>query len=153
MASSIQSKHFYRKGEKIMPGKFLVGVSALIERDDTILLLKRVSTKDHGSKEWEPVSGRVEPGESATMAVSREVLEETALVVEVLQPFDTFYFLRGESKEELIGITFLCRYVSGELRISEEHSEAQWIPIESLLELDVIPPIKECFKKYLQLKS
>jgi 8-oxo-dGTP diphosphatase len=136
-----------------MPGKFLVGISALIERDKTILLLKRVSTKDHGSGEWEPVSGRVEPGESAPEAVYREVLEETSLQVEVMQPFDTFYFLRGQSKEELIGITFLCRYRSGQLQISEEHSEAQWVPTSSLLEVDVTPPIKECFEKYIRLRD
>lgn len=136
-----------------MPGKFLVGISALIERDNTILLLKRASTKDHGAEEWEPVSGRVESGESAPEAVYREALEETSLQVEVLHPFDTFYFLRGQNKEELIGITFLCRYVSGQLRISEEHSEAKWVPIASLRELEVAPPIKECFEKYIRLKQ
>src|SRR5688500_18052709 len=105
----------------VMPGKFLVGVSAVIERNDNVLLLKRSGSKDHGAGEWEPVSGRVESGECAVDAVVREVFEETTLKVKVITPFDTFCFRREPTGEELIGITFLCEYVEGELTLSEEH--------------------------------
>jgi 8-oxo-dGTP diphosphatase len=136
-----------------MPGKFLVGVSAIIERDTAILLLQRSATKDHGAGEWEFVSGRVESGESALEAVKREIAEETSLQVEVLFPFDTFSFLRGEAKEELIGITFLCRYVGGELQLTEEHGQGQWVSTEQVLHMELSQPIRATFMRYLDFKG
>jgi len=88
---------------KDMPGKFLVAVSAIIEREGKILVLQRSPFINHGAGEWEFVSGRVEPGESAEEAIKREIQEEKSLQVEVLFPFDTFYFLRGKEREEYIG--------------------------------------------------
>jgi 8-oxo-dGTP diphosphatase len=50
-----------------------------IVRDDTghVLLVRRIDTGD-----WELPGGRVDPGESATDALKREVAEESGLVVE-----------------------------------------------------------------------
>jgi hypothetical protein len=42
---------------KDMPGKFLVAVSAIIEREGKILMLQRSPCIDHGAGEWEFVSG------------------------------------------------------------------------------------------------
>ncbi len=135
-----------------MAGTFLVGVSALIERDNRILLLRRSALKDHGANEWEPVSGRVESGESAAEAVVREVLEETGLRVEVITPFDTFAFRRQPELQELIGIAFYCKYIEGELILSHEHSKAEWVPVEELLQTDVILAIRTSFTKFLEMK-
>ncbi len=135
-----------------MAGLFLVGVSALIERDNHILLLRRSLSKDHGAGEWEPVSGRVETGETPVDAVMREVMEETGLRINVITPFDTFSFRRKPDFQELIGISFYCTYVSGELTLSDEHSEARWVPLDSLLHADVTPPIHSAFIKFLEMK-
>ena len=110
-----------------MGGKFVVVVSLVIERDRKVLLVRRSPSSDHAPGEWETVSGRVEFGESPIEAAMREALEETGLKVEVLQPLDTFHFYRGNAREEAVGITFHCRVDSGELRLSDEHTEYAWV--------------------------
>ncbi|GAC1565839.1 MAG: hypothetical protein NVS3B14_04940 [Ktedonobacteraceae bacterium] len=44
---------------KDMPGKFLVAVSAIIERVGKILMLQKSPFIDHGAGEWKFVSGSV----------------------------------------------------------------------------------------------
>lgn len=130
-----------------MPALLYVGVSALIVRDRTILLLRRRSTKDYGGGEWEPVSGRVEAAESAEDAVVRECAEETGLAVQCGRPFDTFRIKARANGTDLIGITFFCRSVGGEVRLSDEHDEYKWVSTEELLEMPFSAPVLACMKK------
>jgi len=55
-----------------------VAVGAVIEADDSLLLVRRGRHPEMGR--WSIPGGRVEPGETLAEAVEREVLEETALV-------------------------------------------------------------------------
>jgi len=111
---------------------FLVCVVYVIERDGHILLLKRSRAKDHAPGEWETGSGGILSGEAPHAAVVREAKEETGLDVEVLGPIDAFHFYRGAERRETIGITFHCRVSHGDVRLSEEHDEAKWVPIGAL---------------------
>jgi 8-oxo-dGTP diphosphatase len=111
---------------------FLVCVVYVIERDGQILLLKRSRHKDHAAEEWETGSGGILSGESPYAATVREAKEETGLDVDVLGPIDAFHFYRGAERRETIGITFHCRALHGEVRLSEEHEEAKWVPIGTL---------------------
>jgi mutator protein MutT len=109
-----------------MTAKFIVGVAFVIERDGAILMLRRSRTKDHAPGEWEFGSGRVEYGEHPEDAVHREVREETGLEIDIIEPVATFHFYRGAAREEAVGITFWCRYRTGELVLSNEHDQAIW---------------------------
>ena len=122
-----------------MSAKFIVGVAFIIERDGKILMLRRSPTKDYAPGRWETGSGRVEAGEHPEEAVHREVREETGLQVEIVGPVATFHFYRGDAREELIGITFWCRYRSGELVSSEEHDRAFWASPEEAKSLVEAP--------------
>jgi mutator protein MutT len=113
-----------------MSARFIVAVAFIIERDGAILMLRRSPAKDFAPGRWETGSGRVESGEHPEEAVHREVREETGLQVEIMGPVATFHFYRGEASEELIGITFWCRYRAGELVHSDEHDRAIWVNTE-----------------------
>ena len=110
-----------------MSAKFIVAIAFVIERDGTILMLRRSPTKDHAPGEGEFGSGRVEYGEHPEDAVHREVREETGLEVDIVEPITTFHFYRGAAREETVGITFWCRYRAGELVRSAEHDQAIWV--------------------------
>jgi ADP-ribose pyrophosphatase YjhB (NUDIX family) len=58
----------------------LVGVGALVARDDRVLLVRQ--RRSYGVH-WEVPSGYYEPGESLEQAAAREVLEETGVRVEI----------------------------------------------------------------------
>ena len=115
--------------------KFTVAVAYVIEKDGSVLMLRRSPTKDHAPGEWETGSGRVEAGEAPEDALQREVREETGLKIEIVGPVDTFHFYRGASREETIGITFWCRYVGGNLVICEEHDRAEWLGFDKAIAL------------------
>lgn len=111
---------------------FLVCVVYAIERDGTLLLLKRSRLKDHAPGEWETGSGGILPGESPQAAVIREAKEETGLDVTIVDIHDAFHFYRGADRRETIGITFHCRVVGGAFTLSEEHEEAHWLPLKTI---------------------
>ena len=128
-----------------IPGKFLVVVAFVIERDGQLLLLRRSATKDHAPGEWDVGSGRMRPGETPLEAVLREAREETGLDVEVIGLLDTFHFYRGAAREEAVGIAFHCRPLGGELRLSVEHDQARWVPIAQLAEIACADWMRRCF--------
>lgn len=127
-----------------MSARFLVVVVFLVERDGQLLLLRRRADKDHAPGQWEPGSGRVEPGETPVVAVQREAREETGLEVEVLGPVDTFHYYRGTAREETIGIAFHCRPIGGELRLSPEHDAAEWVPLDAAAARRLGEPLRRC---------
>ncbi len=51
---------------------WLSGVTAVVVRDDEVLLVRRADTD-----EWAPVCGIIDPGEQPAHAAEREVLEES----------------------------------------------------------------------------
>ena len=102
-------------------------VSLIIEQNGLVLLVRRSVSAEHAPGEWESVSGRLESGESPRAAARREALEETGLDVEVLDLLDTFHFYRGSGREEAIGLSFRCRVIGGQLRLSAEHTASVWV--------------------------
>jgi len=126
-----------------MNAKFGVHVSAVIRRDDTVLLLKRSLDKSHLPGYWDPCSGRVESGETPEQAAIREAREETGLTVAPLRVLDTFHFYYGPEREECIGMTFLCRPDDGEVVLSAEHTEARWVKLSETDGYEMADGLKE----------
>jgi 8-oxo-dGTP diphosphatase len=58
----------------------------VIMRQGRILLALRADSQHQGGK-WEFPGGKVEPGETVTQALQRELLEEIAIAVTACQPF------------------------------------------------------------------
>jgi 8-oxo-dGTP diphosphatase len=98
---------------------------AVIERDGRILLLQRAqsSTLDPGL--WELPGGKMGYGEELTVALAREVAEETGITVEVGRPLVTFHFTKKPFW--VTGVAFECRYVSGDVTPSSESAGVAWV--------------------------
>lgn len=129
-----------------MSAKFAVAVTAIIVRDDTVLLLKRSADKAHLPGYWDPCSGRMERGETPEQAVIREAFEETGLTVEPLGVLDTFHFFYGPEREEFVGMTFLCRPEDGEVTLSTEHTEARWVKLSEVDGYDMADGLQDVLK-------
>ena len=117
-----------------MPGIFKIAVEGIVEKDGLVLITKRSDARDHAPGEWETVTGRVENGETLEEGVVREVKEETGLTVSVVKPFDTFHFYRGAIRDEHQGVSFWCKYISGEVVLDTTEQVAyKWVtPTEAL---------------------
>ncbi|UWF76764.1 MULTISPECIES: NUDIX hydrolase [Microbacterium] len=91
----------------------LVGVTAVVFRDEKVLLGKRA---DNGA--WQLVAGIVEPGEEPADAAARECLEEAGVVVSVdrlalVQQLPRVTYANGDQVDYL-DIVFRCTWVSGD---------------------------------------
>ena len=95
------------------------GVKGIITKDDKFLVL----TKPNGDLDLP--GGRVEPGENLKDCLRREILEETGLEVEIKEPFERWSFKKNP-KLTVIGVTYLCEYLDGEVELSDEHLGYFW---------------------------
>lgn len=94
---------------------------------------------------WAPISGHVEPGESLTTALHREVLEETGLTVRIERlvslnsdpAFQIVVYPDGR-RVHFVTALFACRMTVGDLRGSDEGSAWDWFPPDALPE-DLLP--------------
>jgi len=101
-------------------------VSAYLLRGDEFLLLHRATEP----LLWTPPGGHLQLDEAPLAGVVREVREETGLEVDVLGPASVWYGDLG--KGPAVSIDFLCRYRSGEVRLSEEHDAICWSTLKQL---------------------
>jgi 8-oxo-dGTP diphosphatase len=106
---------------------FEVGLKAFIERDGQVLVVffpngwldfpgGRIDEEDPGLEE----------------ALQREVREETGLEVEVGAPFATWVGRGG--RVFLVG--YACRYLGGDVLLSDEHSAFRWVDRQTYKDLD-----------------
>jgi 8-oxo-dGTP diphosphatase len=72
----------------------------------------------------------VEESETIPHALEREVLEETGIVVRVMRLVGIYSNIR---KPSIVNLDFICEYVSGEPRISDESSQVEWVAREEVL--------------------
>lgn len=93
-------------------------IVAVIKGDEVLLLKQSYIFKD--SKVL--ISGYVTSGETVEETVSREVLEETGIEIEDMMYLGSHYL----AAKEIIMLTYVCRYKSGELIKSDEVEGAGW---------------------------
>lgn len=116
---------------KLLRGQHVVAVAALIVREGRVLSLRRAPDNLAGPGLWETVSGRIEHGEAPLAAVKREIIEETALEVEVEErPWAAYPALRRG--QPMIVIVFRARYLRGAVQISHEHDAYAWLDADEL---------------------
>jgi 8-oxo-dGTP diphosphatase len=87
--------------------------AAVLERDGRVLLTRRMKGA-HLEGYWEFPGGKVEPGEDPKDALVREVREECAIDIEVLDILDVT-FHRYPEKDVLL-LFYDCRFAEGGAR-------------------------------------
>lgn len=132
---------------------FHVGVVVtLYNKKGEVLMAKRAPFKSHAANAWENISGAVEHGEQPEEALKREVAEELGENVrfEIEGVYNTFQ-AKLENGRDLVGISFLCRFLGGEVELNEEHTEYRWVKLDAAIKLTKTKGLKEEFK-YLKYR-
>lgn len=108
-------------------------VACVIEQKDKVLVCQRPPHKRHGGL-WEFPGGKVEPGESASDAVRREIAEELGVQVVHAGPPE---FRKQDPGSDYV-ITFFPVQIQGDVRCLE-HAELRWLPEEALFSVPLAP--------------
>ena len=121
------------------PERPMVGVGAIIFRDDRVLLVQRGSEPSYGK--WSIPGGLVELGESLQEAVLREVREEVGLEVKVLDLVVALDRVipdhAGRIEYHYILLDFLCECPAGEPFPASDVLNCAFVPILSLNRYDL----------------
>jgi len=132
---------------------FLISQKAIIIQDGKILLLEN----HEEPPKWELPGGLLDFDESPEEGLMREVQEEIGLAVSVQQPLNTVSFwIRGfvlrdgrRIDARIFRIAYLCTVIGGDMQVSHEHQNYQWIRLDELHTVDLYPSTEETLQRYL----
>lgn len=137
--------------EKILPTHIVGAAGVVVNEAGEILLVKSLR------RGWELPGGIVEPGESIPEALKREIWEESGIVAE---PVRLFCLSSNTSSHPGYGgvktvptkvvMDYVCRYVSGEPRLSDETIKVKWVSEAEALSLIRHPAYHTRFSVYLR---
>jgi len=130
----------------------IVAVAAIVENDRGEVLL--IHQARHG---WGYPGGQVEAGENLIEALQREVREETGAEIEVHCLFcvasNTCTYPGYDGVKTIptkVMMDFTARYLSGDIRPSEENDRTQWVPKGQALDRITHPMMRDRFQAYLE---
>lgn len=101
--------------------------------NDSVVAIKRV-------KSWPGITfpgGHIEPGESITESVIREIKEETGLDIQSPKLVGVKDFVTKGTNERFIVFFYRATEFSGELVQNDDEGEVFWTPIATFKELDL----------------
>lgn len=123
---------------------FRLSVHALIRNQaNEILILKRsLNSRINGGK-WDLPGGKIEVGENFDEALIREVKEETGIIIDI-----NGLLTAVESTTltpDLIIIVLIMHgfLVSGEVQLSNEHDDFQWVTFNQFRNIDLCSQFRD----------
>jgi len=124
---------------------FGIAVKAMIKnKKGKFLVIFKSGQDEINPNQVDIPGGRLEFGENVESCLKREVKEELNIEIEIEKPSRTWNLIKNNL--HLVGITFLAKYVGGELRLSGEHTKYEWVDKDKILNGDYPEWIKEEFK-------
>ena len=110
-------------------------VAAIIKSEDYYLLAKRNKDKYMGLK-WEFPGGKVEQNETFKEALSREILEELNVNIQIHKKVSEERY-----QDEEINITlhyYMCSLIDNDIVLSE-HEAIEWVKKQDFLKYEFVP--------------
>jgi 8-oxo-dGTP diphosphatase len=140
---------------RVYPSLPIVGVGAIILRQGEVLLVRRGNPPMQG--EWSIPGGALEVGETLREGLTREVLEETGLTVEVgplIEVLDSIFpDGDGRTQYHYVLIDYLCHLRSGTALAASDAAELRWAKPCDLPTLGVRPITIAVIQKAFELNT
>ena len=135
----------------------VIGVGAVVWRDNEILLVKRAKPPRLG--QWSIPGGKQELGETIEEAVHREILEETSLKIEIVGLIDVVDAInlgkKGAVEFHATLIDYAARYIDGKEVAGSDAKEVGWFDVDEIGQLNLWEKTKQIIlksKKVMKIK-
>ncbi len=124
--------------------------AVILNAKKQVLILREATTYKDGTNHgrYHLPGGRLDPGEPFLEGLKREVREETGLTIEIGAPAfvgEWFPVINGVP-HHIVAIFFRCELRGGEVVLSDEHDDYQWVDEAKLGDFDIMPPDPEAIK-------
>ena len=133
----------------LYPDQPIVGIGAVIIREDKIVLIKRGNEPSRGK--WTVPGGLVELGENLEQAVIRETKEETGLDVENPCLIDIVSYIdldeKGKIRYHYIIIDYFVQVKNGVAEALSDAAELRWVPIDEVENYDLTSSFRLFFRR------
>ncbi|HTP43619.1 MAG TPA: NUDIX hydrolase [Candidatus Acidoferrum sp.] len=140
-------------GGREYPERPLVGVGGVVIENDRALLIRRGSAPLKG--EWSIPGGMLETGETIVQGVQRELLEETAIEVEVLDLIEVFERIStddaGRPQYHFVILDYLCEFIGGTARAGSDVTDTAWVLESELENYSLTPTATRVIQKAFRL--
>lgn len=134
----------------VQPSYPQLAVSAAIFRDGKILLVRRARSPAKGF--YSLPGGRVEFGETLHAALHREVAEETALKIAIVDLAAWREVVPGTSGGgHYLIMSFAARWITGEPVLNDELDDYKWLAPDALGELKVTGGLQDVIQSARRL--
>ncbi len=134
---------------KEYPDQPCVAVGAIVFKDNKVLLVRR--GKPPARDLWAIPGGSVEICETLQRAAEREILEETGITIQALEPVFTFDYIErdkfGCARFHYVIIDLTADYVRGEPRAGDDAAEARWVSSQEIAALKVSSKTRQLLKE------
>lgn len=135
------------------PERPIVGVGGVVIHNERALLIRRGSAPLEG--EWSIPGGMLEIGETLLEGVQRELLEETAIEVKVLDLIEVFERVTrdeaGQLKYHFVILDYLCEAVRGEAQAGSDVTDVAWARESELSEYSLTPTAARVIQKSFEM--
>lgn len=121
------------------------------ENGEILCTLRDKSKYDYVSFKWEFPGGKIEENETHHQTLSRELMEELEIEVEI---GDFFYQVEHDYPDFHLSMSlYECKIISSEMK-TNVHKGIKWLKPENIMELDWaaadIPVAQEIFKRMVK---
>jgi 8-oxo-dGTP diphosphatase len=128
---------------------YIISIYAILRNEKGEFLLLRRSQNSHSNPgKWDLPGGKLNHRELLEEAVAREVWEETGISI---NPGNIAGYVTFELPDKkIIAIVYDGGYVIADIKLSNEHIEYSWISLDTILEMNTLPPyFRDFFKRFV----
>lgn len=122
-------------------------VKGWVEKEGKFLIAQRSLDELHMPGAWSLPGGKVGNDADEDVLIKtlkKEIKEETNIIIDDTMEFVYSSAFTRQDNVRVIGLTFLCRYKSGESLPLSETIELKWLTLE---ELSLFTPVEDFLKK------
>ena len=115
------------------------------------MIIKRHRNETAYPGKWAFPGGKVERGQTVMEALKREVLEEVGLEIGDQREFLGDYTFVRPDNHNVIGLCFLVRAGSEDVKISKDFEDFKWVTPEEFSSYDHIEGMREEVRKAFRI--